>query len=143
VGVAIERKIATEVKRIITDREDENFMLMDIVIKGRRITIGSVYGPNANEPGFFRRLRLQIEQLDNEFIIGGDMNTVLCNRNDDENLDRLGVGRIPNGLNSRELNSWISEGFAVDPFRALYPLEREISYIPFRVRNNDTRYSRS
>jgi hypothetical protein len=143
VGIAIKRNIATKVIGITMDRMDENFILMSIVIKGKRLTIGSVYGPNANEPGFFRRLRPQIEQMGNDDIIGGDMDTVLCNRNDGENLDRIGVGRIPNGLNSRELNNWISEGFAVDPFRALYPLEKEISNIPFRVRNNEHRYSRS
>jgi exonuclease III len=143
VGIAIKRNIATEIIGITRDRTDENFILMSMVIKGKRLTMGSVYGPNANEPDFFRRLRLQIEQMGNDYIIGGDMNTVLCNRNDGENLDRIGIGRIPNALNSRELNNWISDGFAVDPFRALYPFEKEVSYIPFRIRNNEHRYSRS
>jgi exonuclease III len=52
VGIAIKRNIAVEIIEIIKDRTEENFILMSVVIKGKRITLGSVYGPNANEPIF-------------------------------------------------------------------------------------------
>jgi hypothetical protein len=50
-------------------------------------------------------------------------------------LDREGVGRIPNVQNSRILNEWIRNGLVIDPYRALYPENRAVSYIPFRQRN--------
>jgi exonuclease III len=140
VGVAIKRSIAHEIKRVVTDGNDENLILLDVVIKGKRMVIGSVYGPNGNNPGFFQELKGRLEQMNVEFIIGGDMNTILSDEMGEHNLDRIGAGRIPNVQNSRVINEWISRGFAVEPFRALYLLQREVSYIPFRLRNNNTRY---
>jgi exonuclease III len=140
VGVAIKRSIAHEIKKIVTDGNDENLILVDMVIKGKRIVIGSVYGPNGNNPGFFHELRGKLEQINEEYIIGGDMNTILSDEMGENNLDRIGVGRVPNVQNSRVINDWISRGFAVEPFRALYPMQKEVSYIPFRLRNNTNRY---
>jgi exonuclease III len=99
-----------------------------------------VYGPNGNNPGFFHDLKGRLEQINEEFIIGGDMNTILSDEMGDHNLDRIGAGRIPNVQNSRVINDWINSGFAVEPFRALYPLQKEVSYILFRLRNNNNRY---
>jgi hypothetical protein len=47
-------------------------------------------------------------------------------------LDRLGVGRIPNKVNGEFINEWIAEGGSVEPFWALYPEEREVSYVSYR-----------
>jgi hypothetical protein len=62
------------------------------------------------------------------------MNTILCEDGGVLNVDRIGEGRTPNVLNSREINEWIRDGFALDPFRAMYPEAQEISYVPFRSR---------
>jgi hypothetical protein len=35
-------------------------------------------------------------------------------------------------MNSRVINGWVEEGFVIEPFRALFPFQKEISYIPFR-----------
>jgi hypothetical protein len=96
--------------------------------------LGCVYGPNGNNPNFFKEIRGHLQRIDGNFIIGGDMNTILCEEVGALNVDRIGEGRTPNVLNSRELNGWIREGFAVEPFRALYPEAQEISYVPFRSR---------
>jgi exonuclease III len=140
VGVAIKRNIAYEVKRTVTDGDDENLIILDMVIKGKELVVGSVYGPNANNPEFFDNIKRKLDQLNKNFILGGDMNTILCNDNGVQNLDRIGPGRTPNVQNSRVINEWIRTGFAIDPFRALYPMQREVSYIPFRVRNNNVKY---
>jgi hypothetical protein len=50
-----------------------------------------------------------------------------------DNLDRIGAGRIPNKNNGEFLNEWIREGTVTEPFRALYPEEREISYLSYRA----------
>jgi hypothetical protein len=71
--------------------------------------------------------------------LGGDFNTILCDRIDNENLDREGRGRIPNRQNSRIINEWIENGLFLDPFIALYPEAKETSYIPFRTRQPENR----
>jgi hypothetical protein len=65
----------------------------------------------------------------------GDFNTILSRENGEYNLDRMGGGRVPNLQNSNILNRWIDEGLVIDPFRALYPDAKEISYVSFRGRN--------
>ena len=130
VGVAIKRNIFYEVKGRFDD-PDENFIALDIVIKGKRITICSVYGPNENDPGFFLRLKGDCERFGNEVILGGDFNTILDN-SEVGNLDREGGGRTPNIQNSRVINSWITNGEFIDPFRALFPEKNEVSHVAFR-----------
>jgi exonuclease III len=134
VGIAIKRNIAHEIKNRYDGRGDENVLLLDVVVKGRRITVGSIYGPNGNDEGFFRDIERVITLWNNVNTLGGDFNTIICDRVDDENLDREGRGRIPNRHNSRILNEWIENGMLLDPFRTLYPEAKEMSYIPFRTR---------
>jgi hypothetical protein len=116
-----------------------NYILLDIIIKGKRLTLGAVYGPNENNVGFYNKLREDIESLGQETIIGGDFNTIQCHEPDEQNVDRVGRGRVPNIQNSRIINTWIAENFLIDPFRALYPLQRETSYIPFRALDGNNR----
>jgi exonuclease III len=54
VGIAIKRNIAHEIKNRYDGRGDENVFLLDLIIKGKRITLGSIYGPNENDVGFYR-----------------------------------------------------------------------------------------
>ncbi len=68
-------------------------------------------------------------------VLGGDFNTILSSQGGDQNLDREGIGRVPNVQNSRILNEWLTNGIVVDPYRAMYPENRVVSYIPFRMRN--------
>jgi exonuclease III len=134
VGIAIKRNIAHEIKTRYDGRGDENVLLLDMVLKGKRLTVGSIYGPNGNDVGFFRDIERVITRWNNVCILGGDFNSVLCDRIDDENLDKEGRGRIPNRQNSRFINEWIENGMLLDPFRTLYPEAKEMSYIPFRTR---------
>jgi hypothetical protein len=43
VGIAIKRNIAHEIKNRYDGRGDENVLLLDLIIKGKRITLGSIY----------------------------------------------------------------------------------------------------
>ncbi len=76
--------------------------------------LGSVYGPNGNNVDFYGRLKRDIERLGQPFIIGGDFNTILCTEPGGNNVDRKGDGRVPNPHNSRVINQWITEGFAIE-----------------------------
>jgi hypothetical protein len=134
VGIAIKKSISHEIKGIVRDVRNENYILLDIVIKGRRLTLGSIYGPNENNVNFYKEIkRLLGLWKNNFFIIGGDFNTILDMDRTADNLDRIGAGRIPNKSNGEFINEWIREGSVAEPFRALYPEEREISYLSYRA----------
>jgi len=136
VGIAIRRSIAHDVKNILKDGVHENFIILDVELKGRRLTLGCIYGPNENNVAFYNELKNTIEMWDNPIILGGDFNTILDTDPTVNNLDRIGAGRVPNRANSEFLNNWIGEGNIIEPFRALYPEEREISYVSYRARDN-------
>jgi exonuclease III len=134
VAIAIKRGIFHEIRSTTIDRDNENYILLDVNLKGHNVVLGCIYGPNGNNPNFFKEIRGHLQRIGGNFIVGGDMNTILCEEGSVLNVDRIGEGRTPNVLNSREINVWIREGFAVDPFRAMYPEAQEISYLPFRSR---------
>jgi exonuclease III len=60
VGIAIRRKISHKVYQIRRDEGEENYILLDVEIKGKRLTLGSVYGPNENNVNFYRKLKRDI-----------------------------------------------------------------------------------
>jgi exonuclease III len=136
VGIAIRRNICHEIKNRYEGRGDENMLLLDTVIKNKRVTLGVVYGPNENNRQFYNDLESKVIQWGNCCIIGGDFNTIIDNSIGNDNLDREGAGRVPNRQNSKIINDWIERRFLIDPFRTLYPEVKEMSYIPFRSRSN-------
>jgi exonuclease III len=137
VGIAIRRKISHKVLQVRRDEADENYILLDVEIKGKRLTLGSVYGPNENNANFYRRLKREVNELGNPMILGGDFNTILDQDGTENNLDRIGIGRVPNRTNGNFINDWIREGNIIKPFRALYPEQKEISYLSYRGVRDD------
>ena len=131
VGIAIKRNISQEIIESYSSI-DQNVILLKITIKGCRLIIGAIYGPNENKPEFYNQLRIKIEQWGIPFIIGGDFNTILDQERVGPNLDKIGEGCIPNARNGRAICDWIQNGDCIEPFRAKYPEQREYSYIPFR-----------
>ena len=134
VAIAIKREIIHEIEQEFLDVQNENYLILKMKIKGVSLAIGVVYGPNQNSPIFFQGIKDILRNIDVPFILGGDFNTILDRRDGISNLDRIGEGRIPNSRNSEFITSWIDEGNISEPYRLLYPLQREISYIPFRAR---------
>ena len=116
------------------------FLFLKVKIKGKKLLLGAKYGPNRNDKEFFKDIRVRLENVEEQIIIGGDFNTVLDHRQGIENLDKVNGGVIRNIENSREINSWQQGWRLVDPFRAKYSMVQEYSYISFR-RNNE--YGRS
>ena len=121
--------ISHKVFQVRRDEADENYILLYVEIKGKRLTLGSVYGPNENNANFYRKLKREVNELGNPMILGGDFNTILDQDGTENNLDRIGIGRVPNRTNSNFINDWIREGNIIEPFRALYPEQKEISYL--------------
>ena len=91
VAIAIAGNIYHEVYECIKD-EDENFLFLKVKIKGKKLLLRAIYGPNRNDKEFFKDIRVRLENVEEQIIIGGDFNTVLDNRQGIENLDKVNGG---------------------------------------------------
>jgi exonuclease III len=131
VGIAIKRSVYHEILDMFCS-VDQNIILLKIKIKGCEMVLGSIYGPNEQKPEFFLELRQKLETWGLPYIIGGDFNTILDRSMGGDNKDKEGGGRIPNSRNSEVIGQWIEHGDCIEPFRAMYPEQKETSYIPFR-----------
>jgi exonuclease III len=78
VGILIKNSLSFSDLQCIKDPE-ENYLLLRLVLKGKPIIIGSIYGPNTNDRNFFTRLGdCLINEADNfPIILGGDWNCTL------------------------------------------------------------------
>ena len=131
VCIAVRKESGIEIEEVDKDMETENYLFIKARHEGRVINLGAVYGPNNNSADFYRKIYQKLKDTTGEFIMGGDFNTILDNRDNNYNLDRIGRGNIPNITNSRILNEWIEEGLCMDPFRVLYPEDKEYSHVQF------------
>ena len=62
--------------RVIKD-PNGNFLMLEITIKGKKITLVNLYGPNEDRLQFYLNIR-GIEEIDNEMaIICGDWNLIV------------------------------------------------------------------
>ena len=78
-GVAIlfNKDIDLTIHRSIND-ENGNFIITDITVEDKRLTLAIVYGPNSDDPNFYLKLFEHINSFENEsVIIVGDWNLVL------------------------------------------------------------------
>ena len=91
VAIAIKRNIFHEILEQFHSA-DQNIVLLRLKIKGVELVLGAIYGPNENNPEFYRSLREKVENWNLPFIIGGDFNTVLDSTRGEGNLDMVGGG---------------------------------------------------
>jgi hypothetical protein len=68
-----------------------------------------VYGSNENNINFYRKLKRDINEIGNPVLIGGDFNTIFGQYWMENNLDKIGIGRVPNRTNS----NFIKYGFGM------------------------------
>ena len=55
-----------------------NILILDLEIESRRITLASVYGPNNDDPSFYKKLQTSIVRMgNNDVIVCGDFNLLL------------------------------------------------------------------
>jgi hypothetical protein len=103
VGILISKKLPYIVHREYTDNNC-NFIILDISIHGKRLTIGSVYGPNHDDELFFTNLGNDIGNIGNGCVVlGGDWNTTIDGSYGNKNLDILNMAAVP----SRRRSNWI------------------------------------
>ncbi|GFR68647.1 tyrosyl-DNA phosphodiesterase 2 [Elysia marginata] len=63
-----------------------NFTLLDVTVENSRMTIGSIYGPNTDDPNFYHRFNSKVKELNNEHImLTGDWNILFNPQIDGKN----------------------------------------------------------
>ena len=133
VGIVISKKLKHTVVRKIVDRED-NFLLLDMEIMGKNLTLGSIYGPNEDDMPFFENLKKGIKELKNQnIIIGGDWNCTWDNSELNSNIDIVNMASIPSKRRSDKLREICTELKLTDPYRVFYPTRREYTFIPSAI----------
>ena len=111
------------VHKMVPDREG-NYIFLDISIQGYRLTLGSVYGPNKDDPKFYEHLGNEIQDLGNcSIIIAGDWNLV-------QNFakDTKGYLHHNNPKACEALEQMQNKYDLVDIWRIMHPNERKFTW---------------
>ena len=106
------------------------YILMDIEIIDKRITLANVYGPSTGDnPDFFEKVFNLVNQIDNEtVVIGGDWNCFL-----NPTIDSRNYASNPSRPRTRaKLLNCMSDFNLVVVFRKLYPDKRAYSWRKFK-----------
>ena len=71
-----------EIKKQFSD-PDGRFILVDLKLENKTITLGNIYAPNDDNPNFFKNVLSHLLSFECEdIILGGDFNLVLDVQND-------------------------------------------------------------
>lgn len=99
------------------------FILVTGYINSFHVTLLNVYGPNFDDPAFFRKIFSSLPDLsDTHLIVGGDFNCVL-----DSRLDRSAQSNH-SYTSSMVLNDLMSSMNLVDIWRLGHPTDRDYSF---------------
>jgi exonuclease III len=135
VGILISNKLNVSIHNTYKDI-DCNILLLDISVGRNRITLGSVYGPNADNEEFFTDISQMCERFGNRnIILGGDWNTTYDGRSNKLNIDTINMADIPSRRRSKWLQNMCTRHGLSDPYRHFYPDRSEFTYIPNAVAN--------
>jgi len=90
---------------------------IDITINNQELTLINVYGPNNDDTSFFEQLELHLLQnLDKNYIIGGDFNTIL-----NPQLDKKNGKQDTHTKCRNTINNIINSCNLIDIWRASHP----------------------
>lgn len=96
---------------------DGNFLILDMTIYNKRLSLINIYGPNKDNPTFYENLFKSISEIGNDtYIICGDFNLTM-----DPNLDSFNYKHINNPKARKFVTDKIKENNLFDAFRELHP----------------------
>ena len=114
--ILIHRCVPINLHKYISD-PDGRYVILDIDIDGVRVTLGSIYGPNEDDPEFYVNVIQQIESIPNDNrIIRGDFNLIL-----DLNNDKKGGQKVSNKKSQTLVKNWMEETYLLDIWRLQHP----------------------
>jgi exonuclease III len=117
----ISKKLDPEILDEYRD-QNENILLIRVKIKNKIVILGSIYGPNTTDRGFYREIdNFLSNNPGTSIIIGGDWNVTWSNTEPVDNIDISGMARAPNMANGRLLKELSDKYGLTDPFRVMYP----------------------
>jgi hypothetical protein len=138
VGILLKHSVPISEVRAVAD-PGENFLLISCLHNGNRFTLGAVYGPNGNNPDFYRDLGMVLTAIGNDkIIIGGDWNCVWSKASLNRNIDICNMTSVPNPGNSAEMRHQFELLNMSDPYRVLHPGRSDFTYSP-RASNKKNR----
>ena len=101
-----------KVERVKTDKNG-NYIILDIIIQGKRITLVDLYGPNQDNPNFYTNIKQKVSEFENDqVILCGDWNFVL-----DLDLDYNNYLHINNPKARKVILDYIEEENLLDVWR--------------------------
>ena len=114
VMILINNNFEQKVNRIKTDKNG-NYIILDMTIEGKKITLVCLYGPNEDNPHFYENIKRKVVEFDNEEVIMcGDWNLVLNADKDYENYLHI------NNPRAREtVLNWLHNNNFKDPWRIM------------------------
>ena len=111
--------------------EAENILGIHAFIEAHPFLLISIYGPNHNNPAFFRELRRCLAiNPDAHIIIGGDWNLTYSTGNAADNIDIFNMLSPPSVIRSRALAEIYELHNLSDPYRSLHPDRRDFTFRP-------------
>ena len=124
-GVAIffAKNVDYKIHTVKQDTEG-NYLILDLSIFIKRLTLATIYGPNKDNPIFFRDLFSNIQSLENDsYIICGDFNLVL-----DPDLDYFNYKHVNNIKARDSILKIIDENNLFDAYRELHPTTKRFTW---------------
>ena len=114
VMILINNNFEFKVEGVKTDKNG-NYILLDITIQGKRITLVNIYGPNEDNPNFYTNIIQKISEFENDqVIICGDWNFVL-----DPDLDYNNYLHVNNPRARKIMLDFIEKENFVDAWRVI------------------------
>ena len=139
VGILISSNVPYEINNTFKD-EHENILGMNVKISGQNVNLVSIYGPNRDEPVFFRDVnRFLSLDPDCPCVLGGDWNATYSTEPSADNIDIFRMVRPPSIYRSEGISDLCTSFNLSDPFRILYPDTRDFTFRPRTGRLNRSR----
>jgi exonuclease III len=130
VGILIDNSLNCTVDNILKD-PDENFLAITVTINNSVLNLISVYGPNKDDKLFYQHLSNFLTSTSGiPSILGGDWNTTYSTDSSRNNIDIFNMSRPPSIVRSGWLADLCTVHGLIDPYRAIYPVAKDYTYIP-------------
>ena len=134
VMILLNNNFQHDIGRVVTD-PNGNFIILEISLKGKKITLVNIYGPNEDCPQFYLNIKQKVEEFDNEMaIICGDWNMII-----DPDLDCENYKHINNPRARSVVREWLDLFDFIDAYRLNYDEKKEFTW---RKLNPDRKQAR-